>query len=589
MKINIIPKPKKIVFYEDTININETALRCEDSSILGYLQYIGNMGEADSGTQIEFCRTENLYNEQYEIRGQGDKITVNYGTAEGAFRAVMTLKQVLDQAEQGKISGFWIKDEPDLKNRGLMIDISRGKVPKLSELKKMVDVMAMLKYNQLQLYVETFVYQFKNFKEYCQGEDVLSEKDFKELEAYCKERFISLVPNINSFGHMDEWLKKEELSHLSILDENGKTTTTLNPLDERSLTFIEKMYDGYLDIFETNIANIGMDEPDELGKGQTKEACEKYGKGRIFVEYLNKVCTLVTEKYKKTPMFWDDVVMAHEEQLKDIPKSAIVLEWGYEQGHAFQSRCSKIQNHGLRYYVCPGTSMWQSITGRTNNAVANMTSAAKSAAAYGGEGFLLTEWGDFGHSQFLTLTYLPIAYGGAISWNCGEYKEQSSAAMSEEQGENLEQCKAFLDRYVYDTKEGSLADIVYRMGNYYLLEEPRRSNTTDLFSRFLKIANSEVIEISQSASGYFAQIAKYMEELREELRYIVADENTLREVRLSSNIVIALAKYLSNQTDDTFKAEIENIIQEYDYLWKLKNKEPGVQIFEEMLSKLINS
>ena len=33
------------------------------------------------------------------------------------------------------------------------------------------------------------------------GEEILA------LDAYCRERFIELVPNQNSFGHMERWLK----------------------------------------------------------------------------------------------------------------------------------------------------------------------------------------------------------------------------------------------------------------------------------------------------------------------------------------------------------------------------------------------
>ena len=32
------------------------------------------------------------------------------------------------------------------------------------------------------------------------GEEILA------LDAYCRERFIELVPNQNSFGHMERWL-----------------------------------------------------------------------------------------------------------------------------------------------------------------------------------------------------------------------------------------------------------------------------------------------------------------------------------------------------------------------------------------------
>ena len=57
----------------------------------------------------------------------------------------------------------------------------------------------------------------------------LNAQDIKELEAYCHARFIDLVPNQNSFGHMYQWLKNPELSHLAVAPEGGKGGT-INPL-----------------------------------------------------------------------------------------------------------------------------------------------------------------------------------------------------------------------------------------------------------------------------------------------------------------------------------------------------------------------
>ena len=69
-----------------------------------------------------------------------------------------------------------------------------------------------------------------------------------------------------------------------------------------------------------------MDEPFELGLNETKEACEKHGVGKVYTDYLNKICELVSKKYNKTPMFWDDIVFKHPEQLENIPKKVIVME-----------------------------------------------------------------------------------------------------------------------------------------------------------------------------------------------------------------------------------------------------------------------
>ena len=70
-----------------------------------------------------------------------------------------------------------------------------------------------------------------------------------------------------------------------------------------------------------------------------------------------------------------------------------------------------------RYYVCPGTSSWNSIMGRTENALLNIFRACESAVAHGAEGMLVTDWGDNGHLQTLPVSYTGILAAADFSWN----------------------------------------------------------------------------------------------------------------------------------------------------------------------------
>ena len=66
----------------------------------------------------------------------------------------------------------------------------------------MIDILAELKYNQFQLYTEhTFAYT--NHEIVWKDYSPLTSQDILELDNYCKERYIELVPNQNSFGHME--------------------------------------------------------------------------------------------------------------------------------------------------------------------------------------------------------------------------------------------------------------------------------------------------------------------------------------------------------------------------------------------------
>jgi hypothetical protein len=77
----------------------------------------------------------------------------------GAFYARQTLAQLIRQSSDGAIPAMTIEDWPDFPVRGVMLDISRDKVPTMATLLSLIDLFAELKINQLQLYTEhTFAY-----------------------------------------------------------------------------------------------------------------------------------------------------------------------------------------------------------------------------------------------------------------------------------------------------------------------------------------------------------------------------------------------------------------------------------------------
>lgn len=87
------------------------------------------------------------------------------------------------------------------------------------------------------------------------------------------------------------------------------------------------------------------------------------------------------------------------------------------------------------FYVCPGTSAWNTITGRTDNAILNLINAgtdglcdvgtsflispiaAHNGHAHGAVGYLITDWGDNGHWQTLPISYLGYMVGAGLAWN----------------------------------------------------------------------------------------------------------------------------------------------------------------------------
>lgn len=570
----IIPCPKHMEEFEGELRYEAFSVVCENKCIK---EMYGELTEINGDKKIFVNKNESLSDEEYKLAVNENGVNIEYGEIVGAYRALTTLKMMLSQCEKGSIGFVKIYDCPSIKNRGYMLDISRGRIPKLSHLKRIIDLLADLKYNQLQLYMDSFVYEYKNFPEYWHDTKPLTKDEIKELDKYCSERFIKFVPNQNSFGHMGAWTKKEELSHLSITGSDGKPSATLNPLKEETLSFIDKIYDGYFDSFSADMVNIGMDEPIELGLNETKEMCDRVGVGKVYTDYLKKVCDLISNKYGKTPMFWDDIVFKHPEQLDFVPKDAILMQWGYETEHHFERNCQSIKDRGLRFYVCPGTSMWQSFVGRTNNVIFNITNSAESASYYGAEGFLLTEWGDCGHPQMASVTYFPIVLGGSVSWNSPDHNSEKAY---EKRRELLDLIKAYLDKYIYKTKgDKSLADIVYRMGNYYLYEDCLAFNGTELA---IYLCKPELLTEKKRIG--ISRVLKYMMDIKQELSEITADEDALTEIKFSCDLIIYISKLMCGLHDRLIE-EKNDIIRRYKELWLKTSRAIGSEIFIDVLEK----
>ena len=64
---------------------------------------------------------------------------------------------------------------------------------------------------------------------------------------------------------------------------------------------------------------------------------------------------------------WGDIVLEHPELIPELPRDATALNWGYEADHPFDDEGAKFARAGIDFQVCPGTSAWLSLGGRTQN------------------------------------------------------------------------------------------------------------------------------------------------------------------------------------------------------------------------------
>lgn len=527
----------------------------------------------------------------YELLITPSGIIIRAPSPRGAWNATLTLIQVIEQAG-ATLPCLRIADAPDFPHRGVMLDVTRDKVPTLDTLFELVDMLASWKINELQLYIEhTFAY--RRHRPVWDYASPLTEQDILELDAYCRARFIELVPNQNSLGHMERWLRHpayrdlaETLDAFSTPWGSRRGPFSLNPGDPRTFDLLRGLYDELLPNFSSKRFNVGLDESLDVGQGKSKAEVEARGSGRVYLDFLKKIHVEVKAR-GHVMQFWGDIIIKHPELVPELPKDAIALEWGYEADHPFAENCEKYAAAGIPFYVCPGTSSWLTLIGRTANTRGNILNAAENGLRFGAIGLLNTDWGDFGHHQYLPLSYLGFAYGAGMAW-------------AVEANRDLD-LPAALNGFVFRDSAGVMGGLVHDLGNVYLsFSAPVQFNST-LFGRALIVSMERLLswdgpkpaEMRTALKGIDKAIARL-----DKTKMAVHDAGLIKRefanaVRMCHHAAgrIQLAKEKDPARIKALKRELRAsltaLLREHEKLWHARNQSGGYADSAKRLTALL--
>lgn len=521
--------------------------------------------------------------EGYHLTIGDERIGIVAHDSAGVQHAFSTLTQIVRQCGR-RLPRARIEDAPAFAHRGVMLDISRDKVPSMESLYALIDMLAEWKVNQFQLYMEhTFAYQ--QHRAVWKDASPLTGEEALALDAYCRARHIDLVPNQNSFGHMARWLTKKpyndmaEAPHGTTLPWGKLPPFTLDPADPRSIEFIDALYAELLPHFSSRHFNVGCDETFDLGRGKSAKAVATRGAGRVYADFLLKIHALC-ERHDRQMMFWGDIVLQHPDLIPELPRDAIALEWGYEHDHPFQRDAKAFRGAGIPYYVCPGAGGWNSLIGRLGNAVENIGNAATNGKRHGAAGLLNTEWGDNGHMQPMPVAWPGLLYGAAMSWTPRE-----SAAMD---------LPSALSLHAFDDPSGATGRAVADLGNAYQVNGAKTRNGTLLAQMyFLPLDNDWPMQrvrpdgfedTSAHIAGAVARIDAA--KMRRADAALIADELRCAAELADIGAAIGAAKHARHNGAPPSRVRpawkraarrIEAVAPEYERLWLARNRPGGMR------------
>lgn len=313
--------------------------------------------------------------EGYHLTVTSRSILLAAKEAAGMFRGVETIRQLLPADEHSKVAfkailvpAVAITDHPAYAWRGMHLDVSRHFFS-LDYLKKLVDLMALYKFNKFHLHltddqgwrIEIKKYPklteegawrtFNNQDSACMVKAKINpdfeidpkhiiqkdgktlyggfytQEQMKGLVAYALARHIDIIPEVDMPGHM-----MAAINSYPFLTANGENkwgklfTTPICPCKESTFEFAQNVFTEIMEIFPGKYIHIGGDEVDRSSWEQA-ESC------KALMAQLNITTTAQLQSYfiNRMEKFFNSKgrkLIGWDEILEDgISSTAMVMYW----------------------------------------------------------------------------------------------------------------------------------------------------------------------------------------------------------------------------------------------------------------------
>ncbi|MBQ9756190.1 MAG: family 20 glycosylhydrolase, partial [Clostridia bacterium] len=147
------------------------------------------------------------------------------------------------------------------KQFGVMLDMSRNAVMKVSQVKKFMNIIKSFGYNALGLYLEdTYEIKGEPYFGYLRGR--YTQAELKEIDAYGQSIGVQVIPYIQTLAHLDALTRN--MAYNDVFDIEDVLL-----IDEpKTYDLIDKMFQTVSDCFTSRTVNIGMDEAFKVGLGK---------------------------------------------------------------------------------------------------------------------------------------------------------------------------------------------------------------------------------------------------------------------------------------------------------------------------------
>ena len=422
-----IPQPKHLKANEGSADISKGfSLEKMPSSLSGYgkrfLNRCTSYGipirmDSKPVSLPEDSAHQTLIAEQaYRLTIGKDEIVIDVQSDKGLCNAFATLSQLEKQAS-GYLPCLCIEDYPDIPYRGVMLDVSRGKIPNRTKIKELVHFLATYKYNVLQLYMED-CYVLERHPQLGLLNGYYDKEEVAFIDQLCNQYCIELQPNIQSLSHVHGLLRNpgyQSLTESSSLFSFGAGNPEVYKL-------LDDIYAEVLPWFTSKTVNLDLDEAYDLGTGYSKDAVSSKGAQQVFTQHICKVAELARNHGAKTVQIWGDCLNTYPDLQQQVSQHVQFIDWNYNPLQNFPS-LEHYDGMNTPFWIAPGTSSWNGLFPRVQDAMSNIQNYVSQAKEKHVQGILMAHWGDYGHHQPISFSYHGFICGAEAAYNSGRTEQ----------------------------------------------------------------------------------------------------------------------------------------------------------------------
>ncbi|WP_417444340.1 family 20 glycosylhydrolase [Joostella sp.] len=368
----VTPKPQELIKKEGSFVIsNETTFLYSDEKTKAIASFFTDKLKGYTGIDILVSDKEKEQNtiklsinnaltdniEGYKLVITKSDITIEAKTNRGLFYGMQSLLQLVPLVSSedkntitaASIPAIEVVDEPTFSWRGIHLDVSRHFFS-VEEIKKQLDVLALFKINKFHWHLtddQGWRIEIKKYPELTEKgvridgtsdhKEFYTQDQIKDVVAYAQERYIDVIPEIETPGHAVAALSA--YPEFACNDDVTYTPRELWGIDynifcagkENVFAFIEDVFNEIIPLFPYEYYHVGGDEAPKK-RWESCDLCQQRMKENNLTDeaelqsYFIARVEKILQQHDKKMIGWDEILEG------GITPTTNIMSWQGEEG-----------------------------------------------------------------------------------------------------------------------------------------------------------------------------------------------------------------------------------------------------------------